>query len=77
MDPDLRREFDDLKRGRLHVIEAKVDNITRILDDPDFGIRTKLKDTEHRLRSVERWKAAIPLGLLMAAAAIVVEILRG
>lgn len=38
---------------RLGIVEAKVDRVIALLDDPDFGIRTTLKTHDTRIRAVE------------------------
>ena len=56
------------ERDRLDVLEAKVDRIIGILEDPDFGVRAMQKDHEGRIRSVERWKLSVPISGLLAVA---------
>lgn len=53
----------------LEAVNAKVDQVLRILDDPDFGVRPRMNDHEKRLRSMEKWKYSLPLGGLLALAA--------
>lgn len=38
---------------RLAIVEAKVDRVLTILDDPDFGIREELRTQKEKMRSVE------------------------
>ena len=41
------------ENDRLGAVEAKVDRILTLLDDPDFGIRTTLKTHSEKIRAVE------------------------
>jgi len=56
----------ETERDRIARVEAKVDRILSILDDPDFGIRPKMKDQEKRVRTLELKFYGVVAGLLGA-----------
>lgn len=60
------------ERTRLEVIEAKVDTIIVKLD----YLKEDTADHESRLRSVERWKYAIPASVLVLAGAVASSLRR-
>jgi len=63
------------EQDRLDVLEAKVDRILTLLDDPDFGIRSKLKEHEYEITALKARVytvlAAVGTALLVGAGAIV------
>lgn len=63
--------MNDGERSRLDVIEGKVDRLLQFYDDPDFGVRTTLKDHESRIRSTERWKLSLPISMILAVATVI------
>jgi hypothetical protein len=55
---------------QLRALEAKVD----LLLERDANRSESLKDHETRVRSLERWKAALPVTMLGILAAVIVRI---
>lgn len=64
------------ERDRLDVLEAKVDRILTILDDPDFGIRPKLGDNQRRVRALEMKVYGLLAGVLGSVVMVVASIVR-
>lgn len=54
-------------------VEAKLDRVIDRLDRIEDG----MKDHESRIRSTERWKYSIPLGVIAGLAMIVGNIIGG
>lgn len=60
------------ERARLDVIEAKVDTLLVKFQ----YVEATVKDHENRVRSVEKWKMAVPASLIMALTAGIGFVLR-
>ena len=54
-------------------VESKVE---RLMDKVD-SVRETQSDHERRLRSVERWKYSIPIGMVLAIGTIIGAVLKG
>lgn len=65
------------ENDRLDVLEAKVDRILTLLDDPDFGIRPKLRALEGRARAVEMKVYGLLTGVLGSLVMVAVTFARG
>jgi hypothetical protein len=67
------REGIEAVRFQLRTVEAKVD----LLLERDGVRKQTLDDHEFRVRSLERWKYAIPVSILGIIVAVVVKVATG
>lgn len=65
------------EKDRLDVLEAKVDRILTILDDPDFGIRYDLRNTKNRIRGIEMKVYGLMAGIVTSFGLVVATFVMG
>lgn len=72
--------MNDSDRSDLQVLAAEVRTVSaqvaRLVDREEARIRRE-EDWEKRMRSVERWKYSLPIGLLLGMAAVLGALAKG
>lgn len=68
--------MNDADRDRLDRVEAKVDRILTILDDPDFGLRYRVNDNTNGLKAVKNQLYGLVSGFVVMLGGVVFSIVR-
>lgn len=72
--------MNNIERSEFSTLSAKVDTVSAKVDillERDRKRDEREADIESRMRSVEKWKYAVPVGILLGLATVVGSLVKG
>jgi len=68
--------MNEAERNRLDVVEAKLDRVLTILDDPDFGLRYRMAQNTDGIKTLKNQLYGLMSGFVVMLLGVIFTIVR-